>query len=107
MLPKTDGDVIAQAVLLADCPGEAVDCGADSGVLTRQLPSAHTWKTPSLTERDTVHNGSHSENLAHTCGKPFTGREGNTVHNGYRAQRLQHMFPGTSLNINTQRQEHM
>ena len=70
MLPKTDGDVIAQAVLLADCPGEAVDCGADSGVLTRQLPSAHTWKTPSLTERDTVHNcnGSHSENLAHTCG---------------------------------------
>ena len=35
MVPKTDGDVIAQAVLLADCPGEAVDCGADSGVLTR------------------------------------------------------------------------
>ena len=107
MVPKTDGDVIAQAVLLTDCTGKAVDCGADSGVLTRQLPSAHTWKTPSLTERDTVHNGSHSENLAHTCGKPFTGREGNTVHNGYKAQRLQHMFPGTSLNINAQRQEYM
>ena len=35
ILPKTDGDVIAQAVLLTDCTGKAVDCGADSGVLTR------------------------------------------------------------------------
>ena len=67
MLPKTDCDVIAQAVLLADCPGEAVDCGADSGVLTAERtymenpfsdgarysaqwfslgePSTHVWKT--------------------------------------------------------------
>ena len=80
MVPKTDGDVIAQAVLLADCPGEAVDCGADSGVLTRQLPSAHTWKTPSLTERDTVHNGSNSENLAHTCGTQRTMDAGHKAH---------------------------
>ena len=40
----------------------------------------------------------------HMRGNP---REGNTVHNGCRAQRLQHMFPGTSLNIDAQRQEHM
>ena len=42
-IPKTDGDVIAQAVLLTDCPGEA-----DSSLILTCFhlrAHTHTWKT--------------------------------------------------------------